>query len=208
MRSPAIGITNQRETTLWDRARAGQRTTPSSGGPPHRRPLRPCGRRAGALPSSRTGLVLDPTSPAPRWRGSWTTSPVCANGGATAIGAFGTVDAFLVHRLTGGRAVTDGSNASRTLRLRFAHAGAGRSCGLLVPGGAAAGRAVAGRGRQTAGVPGLPDGIPIAGIAGDQQAALFGQLCRHPAGRPHLRHRRSPATQYRSARCRDLAPAC
>jgi glycerol kinase len=98
--------------------------------------------------------------------------------------AFGTVDTFLVHRLTGGaRHVTDVTNASRTLLFDIhAMAWSDELCErFCVP------RAIlpevlpsAGEFGRTKGVPGLPDGIPITGIAGDQQAALFGQACFEP----------------------------
>jgi glycerol kinase len=94
---------------------------------------------------------------------------------------FGTVDSYLVWRLTGGRAhVTDVSNASRTLLYDLhERAWSERLLDVLrVP------RALLPEVRssseiygQTRDVPGLPDGVPVAGMAGDQQAALFGQQC-------------------------------
>ncbi len=99
--------------------------------------------------------------------------------------AFGTIDSFLVWRLAGGyRAgaphVTDVTNASRTLLMHLAERrwdpGLCKLFGVpssvlpeIVPS--------AGIVAKTQGVPGIPDGIPIAGIAGDQHAALFGQAC-------------------------------
>ena len=98
--------------------------------------------------------------------------------------AFGTVDSFLVARLSGGAVhVTDPSNASRTLLFDLnTLAWDDELCALLtVP------RAMLPEVRASAevyaltkGVPGLPDGIPIAAIAGDQQSALFGQACFQP----------------------------
>jgi glycerol kinase len=177
----AIGITNQRETTLlWDRR---------SGRPVHnaivwqdRRTADLCAelKRSGkeALVRERTGLVLDPYFAGTKLK--WLLDRV----GRKPELAFGTVDSFLVWRLTGGAAhVTDVSNASRTLLFGL------RSLDwdeellrlLEVP------RAVLPEVRacaevygETRGMPGLPDGIPIAGMAGDQQAALFGQACFAP----------------------------
>jgi glycerol kinase len=183
-RIAAIGITNQRETTvLWDRASGrpaahaivwqDRRTAPfcaelkQAGHEPHIR--------------RRTGLVLDPYFSATKIR--WLLDNVsglraAAEGGAL---AFGTVDSFLIWRLSGGRVhATDVSNASRTLlldieTLRFSD----DLCALfgvprtLLP----EVRDSAGPIATTRGVPGLPDGIPIAGVAGDQQAALYGQDC-------------------------------
>jgi glycerol kinase len=185
----AIGITNQRETTIvWDR---------KTGAPVHpaivwqdRRTADRCAalKAAGREPffRERTGLVLDPYFSGTKI--AWILDEVPGARARAEAGelAFGTVDSFLVSRLTGGGAhVTDASNASRTLLFDL-RPGQGRwseelSSVLGVP------RAllpevkdsaeVVGR---TKGVRGLPDGIPIAGIAGDQQAALFGQACFEP----------------------------
>jgi glycerol kinase len=95
--------------------------------------------------------------------------------------AFGTVDTYLIWRLTSGKThVTDVSNASRTMVFNI-HTLAWDDkllAPLRIP------RAILPEVRSsseiygyTMGVPGLPDGIPIAGVAGDQQAALFGQAC-------------------------------
>lgn len=100
------------------------------------------------------------------------------------VARFGTVDTFLVHRLTAGqRFVTDGSNASRTMLYNLAEQRWDAAmCSLLGVPLIALPEVVPSQGTcgATRGVPGLPDGIPIAGIAGDQQAALFGQLCFAP----------------------------
>lgn len=179
-----IGITNQRETTVvWDRA---------TGHPIHhaivwqdRRTADRCAelRAAGheAFVRDRTGLVLD--SYFSGTKVDWILSHVEGARARAERGelAFGTIDSWLVSRLTGGRVhVTDATNASRTMLLDL------RTCAwddtlcelLRVP------RAMLPEVRgssevygTTLGVPGLPDGIPIAGIAGDQQAALFGQTC-------------------------------
>jgi len=102
--------------------------------------------------------------------------------------AFGTVDSFLVWRLAGGAErgaphVTDSTNASRTLLMELATRTwspellelfgiPAQVLPQIVPSAA--------RVAATSGVPGLPDGIPITGIAGDQHAALFGQACFEP----------------------------
>jgi glycerol kinase len=132
----------------------------------------------------KTGLVLDPYFSATKLR--WLLENVKgaeekARDGAL---AFGTIDTFLVWRLTGGLVhVTDVSNASRTLlvdlrtrdwdRALLDLFGVPRS---LLPEIRPSSQVYG----VTKGVKVLPDGIPVAGIAGDQQAALFGQACFSP----------------------------
>ncbi len=177
----AVGITNQRETVvLWDRA---------SGRPLHRaivwqdrRTAAECDRlrEVGAEERVRrtTGLVIDPYFSATKLR--WAIDNV--SGARTA--AAGTVDSWLVFRLTGGRVhATDASNASRTLlfdidRGRWSEEMAGLF-GVpleLLP------EVVASSGEVGRTDPVFFGGIgaPISGIAGDQQAALFGQACLEP----------------------------
>jgi len=183
----AIGITNQRETTLlWDRttgtpvARAivwQDRRTADRCGQLRKRGLGPRVKR-------RTGLVLDPYFSATKLE--WLLRNVRGVRAAARAGrlAFGTVDSWLLFKLTGGRVhATDPTNASRTLlydieKRRWDE-------GMLdlfdVP------RAVLPEVMPSSGIFGettgdgpLPAGIPIAGIAGDQQAALFGQGCVAP----------------------------
>ena len=180
----AIGITNQRETTgLWDRR---------SGRPLHhaivwqdRRTTEACAKlkQGGHEPRVRekTGLVLDPYFSATKIR--WLLDNVKGAREKAEAGeaAFGTIDSFLVWRLTGGAAhVTDVSNASRTLLMDLRSRAWDRELldlfGVprsvlpeIMPSSAVYG--------TTRGVKALPDGIPVAGIAGDQQAALFGQAC-------------------------------
>ena len=183
-RIAAIGITNQRETTLlWERA---------SGRPvanaivwQDRRTAAACGelKAAGheALVRGHTGLVLDPYFSATKIK--WLLDNVAGLRDRAEAGeiAFGTVDAFLIWRLTSGRVhATDVTNASRTLlfdleTLRFSD----DLCEIFdVPAQILPEvRPSSGRFGETRGVPGLPDGIPIAGVAGDQQAALYGQDC-------------------------------
>lgn len=180
----AIGITNQRETTLlWDR-RTGR---PVARGIvwQDRRTSERCAslRKAGAEPAiaRATGLRLDPYFSATKLE--WLLRHVPRAGRRASAGglAFGTVDTWLLWNLTGGAVhATDPTNASRTLlfhlrRLAWDDAlldrfGIPRS---LLP----EVRPSAGDFGVTRGVPGIPDGIPIRGIAGDQQAALFGQGC-------------------------------
>ncbi len=183
----AIGVTNQRETTiLWDRKTGAavanaivwqdRRTAPDCAA------LKAAGIEP--LVRERTGLVLDPYFSATKI--SWLLDRVPGLRTRAKAGevAFGTVDSFLAWRLSGGAAhVTDASNASRTLlydlnRREFSDElaqifGVPREILPTVVGSA---DVVA----RTKGVPGLPDGLPVAGIAGDQQAALFGQDCLAP----------------------------
>jgi glycerol kinase len=180
----AVGITNQRETTIvWDR---------KTGAPLHRaivwqdrRTADACAKlKAQGLEQDfrlRTGLVLDPYFSGTKL--AWLLDHVDGLRGRAERGevCFGTVDSYLVWRLTGGAAhVTDVSNASRTLlfdlhELRWSE----RLADLLkVPRSLLPEvRGSAEEYGRTRGVPGLPDGVPVAGMAGDQQAALFGQEC-------------------------------
>jgi glycerol kinase len=98
--------------------------------------------------------------------------------------AFGTIDTFLMWRLTAGsRHVTDVSNASRTLLLNL-HSAAwdDELCRFLNVPRALLAEVLPSSGEfgRTRGLDFLPDGIPIAGVAGDQQASLFGQCCFTP----------------------------
>lgn len=181
----AIGITNQRETTLlWDR---------KTGRPVHpaivwqdRRTAEACDalRAAGVegVFRKRTGLVLDPYFSGTKL--AWLLDRVPGTRLRAERGelAFGTVDSWLLWQLTGGRVhATDASNASRTLMFNIhAHAWDDELLRLLrIP------RAVLPEVRASSGVFGVASvaslaGVPIAGIAGDQQAALFGQACFAP----------------------------
>ena len=178
----AIGVTNQRETSLfWDRA---------TGRPIHRalvwqdrRTADACRalEQAGLGPRFRdhTGLVLDPYFSGTK--AAWLLDNVPGARAAATAGrlAFGTVDSWVAYKLTGAH-VTDPSNASRTL-LYSLHRMAwdeGLAEVLRVPMIAlprvADSSEVYG---HTRGVGFLPDGIPVAGLIGDQQGALFGQAC-------------------------------
>ena len=182
-RVAGIGITNQRETAvLWDR---------STGEPIHRaivwqdrRTAGDCARLkrdgAEAMVQERTGLLLDPYFSASKV--AWMLDAV-PNGRQRAERgelAFGTIDSFLLCRLTGGGVhATDITNASRTLLFDIRkQQWDGELCRLFrVP--EAVLPEVHGNSRlfgTTA--PGLFETpLPIAGMAGDQQAALFGQAC-------------------------------
>jgi glycerol kinase len=179
----AVGVTVQRETVVaWDRR---------TGRPRHRaivwqdrRTASRCDalREAGHLPfvRDRTGLVLDPYFSASKLE--W----LLTEGGLEADPdlAVGTVDSWVVWNLTGGAVhATDPSNASRTLLFDI---GAGRWCEELcdlfgVPPGALPELGPSsGRVGLTADSTPFAAGVPVSGIAGDQQAALFGQACFEP----------------------------
>jgi len=182
----AIGITNQRETTIvWDR---------ETGEPIHhaivwqdRRTADFCERLkaegAGETIQVRTGLLIDAYFSASKIR--WLLDHVPGARARAEAGklAFGTVDTWLVWKLTGGAChVTDVSNASRTMLfnihtlqwddelLRLFNIPAS-----LLP-AVRSSSEVYGQVSTSLGI----DQVPVAGIAGDQQAALFGQMCRTP----------------------------
>ena len=180
----AIGITNQRETTLlWDR---------HSGRPIHnaivwqdRRTAEMCNglKAEGKEPwvHEKTGLVLDAYFSGTKL--SWLLDNVKGARARADNGdlCFGTIDSALLWKMTGGAVhATDVTNASRTLLMDLEKRswddellslfGVPRA---VLP----AIRPSAGVFGSTKGVRGLPDGIPIAGIAGDQQSAMVGQAC-------------------------------
>ncbi len=178
----AVGITNQRETTLlWER---------STGRPlaraivwQDRRTAEFCRTRAADQPwlQARTGLLLDPYFSATKLQWLLDHLPGARTAAAAGQLAAGTVDTFLIWRLSGGAVhATDATNASRTLLfnihtrqwdeelLRYFEVPA-----AVLP---EVRWSTAGFG-QTRGLDFLPDGIPICGVAGDQQAALYGQGC-------------------------------
>jgi glycerol kinase len=183
----AIGITNQRETTLlWERADSRPVANAIVWQCRRTGPICEQFKTAGLEPLFRrkTGLLLDPYFSGTKLTWLLRENQEFRRRASAGKLAFGTVDSFLVWRLSGGRHhITDVSNASRTLMMDIA------SCAwdpelteaLEVP------EAVLPRicpssqlYGKTAGLDFLPDGIPIAGIAGDQQAALFGQACFEP----------------------------
>ena len=180
----AIGITNQRETALlWDR---------DTGEPLNNAVVWQCRRTTDFCESLRaagheqsvrrkTGLVLDPYFSASKFR--WLLKNTRGISRLLQSGrvAAGTIDSFLIWQLSGGDThVSDVSNASRTSLMNLKTVSWDEQMLKLfqvpreilpeiVPSSAILGR--------TRGVKGLPDGIPISGVAGDQQAALFGQAC-------------------------------
>jgi glycerol kinase len=182
----AIGITNQRETTLiWDR---------QTGEPIHnaivwqdRRTAEMCARlkadQAEPLIRERTGLVIDPYFSGTKI--AWVLDQIPGARGRAERGelAFGTVDTWLTWHLTGNRThVTDVSNASRTLLFNI-HANDWdeellrllRVPRAILPEVLPSAHAF---GMVPAGVFGEP--LIIGGVAGDQQAAMFGQACHAP----------------------------
>jgi len=180
----AIGITNQRETTvLWER-KDGHAVTNAIVWQ-CRRTAEICNqlKARGLEPAFRdkTGLVLDPYFSGTKL--TWMLREQSALKLRAENGklAFGTIDSYLVWRLTDGRVhVTDVSNASRTLLMDLKSLAWDEDLqqALNVP--AAILPEIQPCSKiygKTSGLDFLPDGIPIAGMAGDQQAALFGQAC-------------------------------
>jgi glycerol kinase len=182
-----IGITNQRETAVvWDR---------SSGQPVHRaivwqsrQTADICARLKAdgheALFHERTGLVIDPYFSGTKVRWILDRDEDLQRRAEAGELAFGTIDTWLVSRMTGGRVhATEPTNASRTLLYNIKTREWDQDL-LSVLGVPAAMlpevRASSGVFGEISGVEGVPDGVPIAGIAGDQQAALFGQACFEP----------------------------
>jgi glycerol kinase len=188
----AIGITNQRETTaLWHRELT-KRTVGRPVAPAivwqDRRTAELCAqlKARGEEPrvKARTGLVLDPYFSGTKL--TWLLENVREGRPLAESGAlcFGTIDSYLVFRLTGGAAhVTEVSNASRTLLMDLETLDWHPDLLALFGVPPAVLPRIRGSAEVygvTSGVGGLPDGIPIAGMAGDQQAALFGQGCLDP----------------------------
>jgi len=180
----ALGITNQRETTvLWERATGkpvakaivwqDRRTAPDCDA------LRAAGHAA--LIARKTGLVIDAYFSGTKLR--WLLDHVPGARARAKRGelAFGTVDSWLVWQLSGGAAhVTDASNASRTMLFDIQRGDwDDELLALLDIPRAVLPKVVASSGIcAEASVQGAR--VPIAGIAGDQQAALFGQACLRP----------------------------
>jgi glycerol kinase len=182
-----IGITNQRETTLiWNK---------ENGKPYHNAIVWQCRRTAEIcnhlkkdgfenLLHERTGLLVDPYFSGTKLKWYFDRIGGLRDEAASRKAIAGTIDTFLVWKLTnGGSHVTDVTNASRTLLMNIETLAWDdqlaeifnvplyilpqiRSCSETYG--------------YTENVPGLPDGIPISGMAGDQQAALFGQTCFQP----------------------------
>lgn len=183
----AIGITNQRETTvLWDK---------ETGKPVYNAIVWQCRRTAGRcdelrkkgearLIRARTGLPLDAYFSATKIEWILKNVPGALSGARSGRVIFGTTDSWILWKLTGGKVhATDYTNASRTMLFNIEKKAwdkdilkkfgvpenmlprVGPSCGIF---------------GSTCKTGILPAGIPISGIAGDQQAALFGQACFKP----------------------------
>jgi glycerol kinase len=182
-----IGITNQRETVVcWDR-KTGRAVTPAIVWQDRRTADRCAAMRQAGLEETfqrSTGLLLDPYFSGTKMAWMLDNLPGLPEAAAAGAIAFGTVDSFLVWRLSGGKShITDVSNASRTLLFDIGKLDwDAELCRLFAVPEAALPRVVpsAGHLATTLGVDGLADGTPITGIAGDQQAALFGQGCLDP----------------------------
>ncbi|HWU44946.1 MAG TPA: glycerol kinase GlpK, partial [Bdellovibrio sp.] len=180
----AIGITNQRETVMvWER---------KTSKPIYNAIVWQCRRtrdlcaklkkaKKEKMISAKTGLVLDPYFSATKIQWILKNVPQAKARASSGELVTGTVDTYLLWKLTGGQAhKTDVSNASRTMLMNI-HSGEWDAellklfavpSGLLpeiCPSNASFG--------STRGLGFMPDGIPITGILGDQQSALFGQIC-------------------------------
>jgi glycerol kinase len=183
----AIGITNQRETAvLWDSSTGEavhnaivwqcRRTTDVCEG------LKAAGHEA--LIKAKSGLMLDPYFSATKFKWLLDNAPNARSLLAEGRLLAGTIDTYLMWRLSDGKAhKTDVSNASRTSLMSLETLDWDNELlhifGVphdILPEICPS----SGRFTSTEGVPGLPDGLPISGVAGDQQSALFGQACFEP----------------------------
>ncbi len=183
-----IGITNQRETVgAWNRI---------TGKPFHNAIVWQCRRTAERTELLKndsalvekvkrvTGLVVDPYFSGSKIEWLLKNVPGLASKASSGEAIFGNIDTYLLHRLTGGSTfATDVSNASRTMLMDLCTLNwstdflqlfgvAEKALPQILPS--------AGTFGKTKGLGVLPDGIPICGVLGDQQAALFGQLCFEP----------------------------
>ncbi len=177
----AIGITNQRETVVaWSKA---------TGEPLHRaivwqdrRTADRCDELAPHLEMvrERTGLVLDPYFSGSKMEWLLRSGAVPSTNDL----AFGTIDSYIIWKLSGGSVhVTDPSNASRTMLFNIRTGSWDPDmCAMFGVPMTSLPRVVASSGRCATTHPesGILGGIPISGIAGDQQSALFGQACFAP----------------------------
>lgn len=179
-----IGITNQRETVVvWDK---------KTGAPIYNAIVWQCRRtkdfceqlktkKLERMITKKTGLVIDPYFSASKIR--WILKNVSGAKKRAQAGELlvGTIDAYLLWRLTGGLSHrTDVSNASRTMLMNIHTAEWDEELLKLFEVPLKMLPSIedsSGEFGKTRGLKVLPDGIPIAGIAGDQQAALFGQTC-------------------------------
>ncbi len=180
----AIGITNQRETTIiWDR-KTGEpvsnaivwqdRRTSAFCDQLRARGLEP-------LIQQKTGLVLDAYFSASKVRWMLDNVPGVEQRARSGELAFGTVDSWLIWKLTKGAThVADVTNASRTMLFNLRTQQWDEELLRLFEIPAALLPAVVSSSEVCATAAGVLEGVPIAGIAGDQQAALFGQMCMRP----------------------------
>ncbi|MEL6737552.1 MAG: glycerol kinase GlpK [Pseudomonadota bacterium] len=182
----AIGITNQRETVVaWDRETGEPLTRAIVWQDRRTEPLCAAMREAGheAAVQAKTGLLLDPYFSGTKMRWMLDTVPEVKAASEAGTLAFGTVESWLVYKLTGGAThITDASNASRTLLMGLEDAQFSEElCELF--------------GVPIAALPSVTDmsgplaetdkahfgrAIPITGLVGDQQAATIGQACLDP----------------------------
>lgn len=172
----AIGITNQRETSvLWER-KTGRPAAKAIVWQDRRTAERCQQLKKEGLEKAiqkKTGLVCDPYFSATKleWLLKEYKGDLC----------FGTIDSFLVWRLTGGQVhVTDATNASRTMLMNLETCTWDKELLKIFGVPPTVLPKIVSNSEQygvTKSVPGLPDGIPVAGMAGDQQAALVGQAC-------------------------------
>lgn len=181
----ALGITNQRETLcVFERG---------TGKPLARAIVWQCKRSAAIVDRlkgqgvettvrRKTGLVLDPYFSGTKMTWLMENDPTLADQLRNGRAVMGTIDTYLIARLTGGQSfVTEASNASRTLCFDINHGAWDDELleMLKIPGRDVLPevRDSAGDFGRTKGLGFLPDGIPITGVLGDQQAALAGQAC-------------------------------
>lgn len=182
-RIAAIGVTNQRETVVaWDRATGeplsralvwqDRRTAVACAA------LREAGHEDGVR--EKTGLLLDPYFSATKMRWLLAEAPAVADAARSGRLALGTVESWLVFKLTGGAHLSDAGNASRTLLLPLAGATWDEDlCELFHVPRSTLPEVVDSAGQfGTTSLFGAP--IPICGLAGDQQAATIGQACLAP----------------------------
>jgi len=184
-RIACIGITNQRETVVaWDKqtgkplARAivwqDRRTAEFCAD------LRGAGHEAEVQP--RTGLLLDPYFSGTKMRWLLDNEPSVRDAADAGTLAFGTIESWLLFKLTGSEHLSDASNASRTLLMELGGAGFDPGlCDLFGVPHEALPQVVDNAGElAVANAEWLGRAIPITGMAGDQQAATIGQACLAP----------------------------
>ncbi len=176
----AIGITNQRETTcLWDKD--SKKPVLKAIVWQDRRTAQYCDKlkKLEKLISKKTGLLIDPYFSATKLHWIFNNNPSLLSAAKKGKIAFGTIDSFLLFKITGVHA-TDVSNASRTLLMDISKLKWDEdllkifkippaTLPQIMPSCVEYGR--------TKNFLDFPDGIPVTGLTGDQQAALFGQMC-------------------------------